>query len=118
KTLTVTFLTGAAHPELGSALGIQLFSPVPAGSQVLFDNVRLDSTVETPPNIAEFFLHGTGPNNNPPALFLDNSDPTATIAKFKDSVGVNFSGGNPWKEIGIWSANPETSAEQLTALSD
>jgi hypothetical protein len=50
KTLTVTFLTGAAHPELGSALGIQLFSPTPEGSQVLFDNVRLEENEDECPN--------------------------------------------------------------------
>ena len=50
KTLTLTFLTGAAHPELGSALGIQLVSPVPEGSQVLFDNVKLEENEDECPN--------------------------------------------------------------------
>ena len=43
---------------------------------------------------ASVFLHGTGANNNPPTLFLDNTSPAATTAKYRDSVGLNFSGGN------------------------
>lgn len=41
KTLEVTFFAEASHPAIGSALEIQLYSPVPVGSQVLFDNVKL-----------------------------------------------------------------------------
>ncbi|MDS4057754.1 MAG: hypothetical protein RKP73_04195 [Candidatus Contendobacter sp.] len=44
KTLKVTFLAEASNPDIGSALGIQLYSPVPAGSQVLFDNVKLTAS--------------------------------------------------------------------------
>jgi hypothetical protein len=51
---------------------------------------------------ATFYLHGTGPNANPPTLLLNNNVPTATTEKYRDSTGVNFSGGNPWKEIGTW----------------
>ena len=50
------------------------------------------------PASAAFYLHGTGPNANPPILFLDNTAPTATTEKYRDSSGVNFSGGNPWKK--------------------
>jgi hypothetical protein len=32
--------------------------------------------------------------------------PTATNAKTKDSPSVNFANGNPWKELGVWTANP------------
>jgi len=56
----------------------------------------------TLPARASFYLHGTGPNANPPTLFLDNNAPTASTAKYRDSSGVNFSGGNLWKEIGTW----------------
>jgi hypothetical protein len=68
--------------------------------------------------IATFYLHGTGPDNNPPTLFLDNSAPSAADAKFKDSSGVNFNGGNPWKDIGAWAANPTLSSGNLTTLND
>jgi hypothetical protein len=65
-----------------------------------------------------FYLHGTGPNDNPPTLFLDNSAPTAATAKFKDSSSINFNGGNPWKEVGVWAASPARTPGMLTALND
>jgi len=64
---------------------------------------------------AGFYLHGTGPNANPPTLFLDNTAPTASTAKYRDSTGVNFSGGNLWKEIGTWTTG---ATGTLTALNN
>jgi hypothetical protein len=75
-------------------------------------------TVTAPPTSADFFLHGTGPNNNPPTLFLNLSAPTAASAKFRDSPGLSFGSGNPWKEIGTWTAAPALTAGTLTALGD
>ncbi|MEW6246480.1 MAG: RHS repeat-associated core domain-containing protein [Nitrospirota bacterium] len=66
----------------------------------------------------DFFLHGIGPDNNPPTLFLDTTAPTAGTAKFRDSTSVNFSGGNPWKEIGTWPAASALTGGTLNALSD
>jgi uncharacterized protein len=71
-----------------------------------------------PPPSTDFFLHGTGPANNPPTLFLDNSSPTAAIEKYRDSASVKFNGGNLWKEIGTWPAAPALSSGTLFALSD
>jgi len=51
----------------------------------------------TPDPLQDFFLHSDGND------FLDDTAPTATTAKFKDSPTVNFAGGNPWKVIGTWS---------------
>ncbi len=62
------------------------------------------------------FLHGSGGTANPPTLFLDSTAPAATTAKYKDSPGVKFSGGNPWKEIGTWDATPAFSSGLLTTL--
>ena len=59
------------------------------------------------------FLHGTGPNANPPTLFLDSSSPTNATAKYRDSAGVNFSGGNQWKEIGTWTMTQSGTLSQL-----
>ena len=67
---------------------------------------------------SNFYLHGTGDIDNPPTLFLDKTVPTATEAKFKDSPAVKFNGGNPWKEVGTWSASPEVSRGTLNNLSD
>jgi hypothetical protein len=44
----------------------------------------------------DLFLHSSGSN-----YFLDNITPTGAV-KYKDSSGVNFNNGNPWKEIGTW----------------
>jgi RHS repeat-associated protein len=66
----------------------------------------------------DFFLHGIGPDNNPPTLVLGPTAPTAATAKFRDSTSVNFSGGNPWKEIGTWPAAASLTVGTLTALSD
>ncbi|MGH7752832.1 MAG: PKD domain-containing protein, partial [Gemmatimonadales bacterium] len=66
----------------------------------------------------DFFLHGTGPDNNPPTLLLNTTAPTAASAKFRDSAAVNFSGGNPWKEVGTWPADPSLTSGTLTAASD
>ena len=67
-------------------------------------------------SLIDMFLHGTGPNANPPTLFLDGMVPTATTAKFRDSTSVNFAGGNLWKSIGTWTSTPQ--AGTLTDLSD
>jgi len=67
---------------------------------------------------SDYFLHGTGPDNNPPTLVLNTTAPTATAAKFRDSASVNFSGGNVWKDIGTWPAAAVLTTGTLTALSD
>jgi hypothetical protein len=51
-----------------------------------------------------FYLHGTGPNDNPPTLVLDATAPAATTAKFKDSASINRNNGNPWVAVGTWQA--------------
>jgi chitodextrinase len=68
------------------------------------------------PARAAFYLHGTGPNNNPPTLFLDNSSPTAGTPKYRDSAGIKFSGGNLWKEIGTWQVTTSGTLTELNNL--
>lgn len=65
-----------------------------------------------------FSLHGTGPVDNPPTLFLNTTAPTATAEKFKDSASINRNGGNPWKEVGTWPAAATMTSGSLTSLSD
>mgnify|MGYP001583715223 CR=1 FL=1 len=67
---------------------------------------------------SDYFLHGTGPDNNPPTLPLNTTAPTAGTAKFRDSAAVNFGGGNLWKDIGTWPAASLLTTGTLTALSD
>jgi RHS repeat-associated protein len=66
---------------------------------------------------SDFFLHGAGGTDNPPALFLDTTAPTDTIRKLKDSTSITFAGGNPWKEVGTWPAHPALTVGTLSALS-
>jgi len=58
---------------------------------------------------SDFFLHSS--TND----FLDNASPTATTAKFKDSVAANRT---TYQEIGTWAAAPMATAIKLTSLSD
>ena len=44
-----------------------------------------------------FILHTTGSSD-----VANRTAPTSPNPLFKDSTAVNFSGGNPWKEIGTW----------------
>jgi RHS repeat-associated protein len=64
------------------------------------------------------YLHGSGGTANPPTLFLDQTTPTSTTTKYKDSPAVNFSGGNLWKEVGTWAAAPAQTSGSLTSLND
>jgi hypothetical protein len=67
---------------------------------------------------SDYFLHGTGPDNNPPTLLLNTTAPTVGTAKFRDSAAVNFNGGNLWKDIGTWPAVASLATGTLTTLSD
>jgi len=58
------------------------------------------------------YLHGSGST-----LFLNGTSPTATTPQFRDSPSLTLGGGNPWREIGIWSAAPSFSSGELDSLS-
>jgi DNA-binding beta-propeller fold protein YncE len=59
-----------------------------------------------------FVLHRAGATT----LFLDGNLPSNTTAKSIDSASVAFSGGNPWKEVGTWVADPSLTPGALRAL--
>jgi hypothetical protein len=61
--------------------------------------------------MTDFFLDGSGPT-----LILDETAPTATAVRFRDSASLRFTGGNPWKEIGTWAAEPVGSTGTLEGL--
>jgi hypothetical protein len=71
---------------------------------------RFDATI--PPNANEdLYLHsdgglcpgGGGDSPGVTTRYLSSTAPTNTSPKCKDSTGVNFNFGNPFREIGTWS---------------
>ena len=68
--------------------------------------------------VVALFLTGSGGSANPPTLSLSRDAPTGTAAKYKDSPAINFNGGNPWAEVGTWTAAPALTSGTLTALGD
>jgi CSLREA domain-containing protein len=70
------------------------------GLRMYYDSFQRQSlfAAELTPNPpADFYLHTMSALD-----FIDTSAPTSSTAKFKDSAAVNFAGGNPWKQIGVW----------------
>lgn len=67
---------------------------------------------------SQLYLHGTGTTANPAVLFLDNTAPTGSVEKYKDSPSLNFSGGNPWKDVGTWNAAPALASGALIHLDE
>jgi hypothetical protein len=51
------------------------------------------------------------------SLLLDRVGPTATTPASVDSASLTFSGGNSWKEVGIWSATAAFATGTLNSLS-
>jgi hypothetical protein len=78
---------GGSH---NNAVGLRLYYDAPTKASNLAAEV-------TPISLKNYYLHSTSG-----AYFLDHAVPTGTV-KYRDSAGVNYNNGNPWKEIGIWS---------------
>ncbi len=81
----------------------------------VIESVREPGFVPTPFTL---YLHGTGPNANPPTLFLNTTAPTSGTAKYKDSPSINFADGNPWKDVGTWDADPAQMSGSLDTLGE
>ena len=115
--------TGTLAPALDSS-GNPISGPVDvAGLTATFAGVTHFSTfvalrrTTAPLQItANFYLHGSGATANPATLFLDVAAPTGTTAKYRDSAGVNFNGGNPWKELGVWGGAKPSGAFQDSSV--
>ncbi len=83
------------------------------GLRVYYDSTdrpsRFDMTLGS--SSTDVYLHSNGgactsaPSVGATNLSFDEVAPTAA-AKCKDSGGVNFAGGNPWKVIGSWVGTP------------
>ncbi|SLM48094.1 conserved exported protein of unknown function [Nitrospira japonica] len=106
------YVTGYASSNFPTTPGV--VQPTFAGNVDGFIAKISDANSPT----SNFYLHGSGGNNNPIALFLNGANPSATTPKYRDSVGINFNKGNPWKEIGTWTASPSLSSGTLTAPSN
>ncbi len=63
-----------------------------------------------------FYLHGTGAINNPPAVSMDQSPPSGSTARYRDSGPVSIAGGNPWRPVGTWAADPALTGDQLSSV--
>jgi RHS repeat-associated protein len=79
-----------------------------------------DPSILAQPATQTIYLHGSGGNGNPASLYLNLTPPSGQTAKFKDSAGIHFSGGNPWKAVGTWippaGASGSTTLQALTPL--
>ena len=64
-------------------------------------------------DIPSIYLHQTGSS-----LILNGTAPTATSPKFKDSPGLAFGGGNPWREVGTWKAPTSLFAARVEVFKD
>src|SRR5687767_8424833 len=73
-----------------------------------------------PVGAADFYLHSTHSEANPPStiLVLDNTPPAATTVQSKTSAILTFEAGNPWQEVGTWTATAAGAAQTLTTLGD
>ena len=67
---------------------------------------------------SSLFLHGGPATDNPATLWLDLTPPSATNARYRDSSGVNFNNGNPWKVIGTWNSSNGIIGGSLAGVSD
>ena len=92
---------------LGNTLIFNAAVILPAPSPVL----RIPATA-VPVVGCTIYLRGNGPDANPSVLFLDAA-PTASTAKYRDSPGIRFTGGNAFQEIGTWTTTP--AAEVLSS---
>ena len=79
---------GGSH---NNAVGLRLYYDSPTNPSGFSAEIAPDLLPK------DLFLHSTGTS-----YFLNDVSPTGTV-KYKDSSGINFNNGNPWKEIGTWS---------------
>ncbi len=85
-----------------SADGLRLYYDSRKGAS------RFDVTLDPNPSADEYLHSDGGPcssseSSGVTTRSLDSTAPGSDALKCKDSSGVAFAGGNPWKEIGTWS---------------
>lgn len=77
---------GGSH---NNAVGLRLYYDAPSRLS------RFGAGINPDP-LMEYYLHSSGVN-----YYLNDVAPVG-MAKYKDSAGLNYNNGNPWKEIGAW----------------
>jgi hypothetical protein len=77
---------GGSH---NNAVGLRLYYDAP-------DRPSRFSAAIAPDPLKDYYLHATNGS-----LVLDAVTPSGA-QKYKDSSSINFTNGNPWKEIGTW----------------
>lgn len=74
---------------------------------------RFGATI-TPNPSANEYLHSDGgactttESAGVTTRYFDETSPSGTTAKCKDSTSINFNSGNPWAVIGTWSRAPQS----------
>jgi hypothetical protein len=67
---------------------------------------RLDLTLDDHSSDAWFHSNGTACGSSPStgvsATWLDDDAPAVGTPRCRDSAGLRFAGGNPWKAVGTW----------------
>ncbi len=134
-TITRVF-AGKTDPQGRIDVPSAFLSALPVGNydvDAYFNGVSISGVIVLPPDSPGYapstahatlslrsplYLHGTGAQANPSVLTLDGVAPVGSTAKFRDSAGVNFAGGNPWKDIGSWNAAAPGSPVTISSLGD
>ena len=92
-------------PASGSVFPIGVTTVMCSATDDAGNTATATFTVTVAPT--HFYLHGAGATGNPPTLTVDMFTPTSSSAKYSDSGGVRFAGGNPWVQVGRWT-DPST----------
>ena len=82
---------GTACGGHASAVGLDLYYDSTTQNSRFSPGIPMGTT-------SDFFLHTTGTTD-----LFDNTAPTSTTSKVKESGSVHFSGGNPFAVVGTWS---------------
>ena len=82
---------GTACGGHASALGLDLYYDSTTQNSRFSPGIPMGTT-------SDFFLHTSGSTD-----LFDNTAPTSTTSKVKESAAVHFSGGNPFAVVGTWS---------------
>ena len=98
--------TKCGPPGHNNAVGLRLYYDSTTRAS------RFGATITPNPSANEYLHSDGGACTNTESAgvttrYFDETAPSSTSAKCKDSTSINFSGGNPWAVIGTWSRAPQ-----------